>query len=79
MNRVQQDSPTYKILIIGGSYAGLSAAVNLVDIHHGLQPRQSREPYVHERHLPNHDIEITIIDERDGFCAYDGPQHRFQR
>ncbi|WZH50142.1 Apoptosis-inducing factor like protein A [Fusarium acuminatum] len=67
MNRVQQDSPTYKILIIGGSYAGLSAAVNLVDIHHGLQPRQSREPYVHERHLPNHDIEITIIDERDGF------------
>jgi hypothetical protein len=44
-----------------------------------LQPRQSREPYVHERHLPNHDIEITIIDERDGFCAYDGPRHRFQR
>jgi hypothetical protein len=72
MNRVQQDSPIYKILIIGGSYAGLSAAVNLLDLQRGSQPRQSREPYIHQRQLPKHNIKITIIDERDGFCAYGG-------
>ncbi|RGP60217.1 transcriptional activator mut3p [Fusarium sporotrichioides] len=67
MNRVKQDYPTYKILIIGGSYAGLSAAINLLDLQRGSQPRQSREPYMHQRQVPKHNIEITIIDERDGF------------
>ncbi|EXL73124.1 hypothetical protein FOPG_11469 [Fusarium oxysporum f. sp. conglutinans race 2 54008] len=67
MSRAQQDSPTYKILIIGGSYAGISAAVNLLDLQRGSQPRQSRESYIRQRQLPKHNIEISIVDERDGF------------
>ncbi|KAL9562763.1 hypothetical protein ACKAV7_013115 [Fusarium commune] len=67
MKSAQQNFHTYNILIIGGSYAGLSAAVNLLDLHRGSQPRQSREPYIHQRQLPKHSIKITIIDERDGF------------
>jgi hypothetical protein len=74
MSRAQQDSPTYKILIIGGSYAGISAAVNLLDLQRGSQPRQSRESYIHQRQLPKHNIEISIVDERDGFCEYSGPR-----
>lgn len=73
MQSAQQNFHTYNILIIGGSYAGLSAAVNLLDLHRGLQPRQSKEPYIHQRQLPKYSIKITIIDERDGFCTYDGP------
>jgi len=73
MKSAQQNFHAYNILIIGGSYAGLSAAVNLLDLHRGSQPRQSREPYIHQRQLPKHDIKITIIDERDGFCTHDGP------
>ncbi|KAG4291706.1 hypothetical protein FPRO06_12959 [Fusarium proliferatum] len=67
MQSAQQNFHTYNILIIGGSYAGLSAAVNLLDLHRGLQPRQSKEPYIHQRQLPKYSIKITIIDERDGF------------
>lgn len=61
-------SARVKVLIIGGSYAGLSAAVNLLDLHQGLQPRQSREPYLHHPDTPQFDLEIIIIDERDGYC-----------
>ncbi|WYZ44795.1 hypothetical protein EsH8_VIII_000111 [Colletotrichum jinshuiense] len=64
-------SARVKVLIIGGSYAGLSAAVNLLDLHQGLQPRQSREPYLHHPDTPQFDLEITIIDERDGYSLVD--------
>lgn len=57
-----------KVLVIGGSYAGLSAALNLADLCKGLQPRQSPTRYVHHPNLLACDVEITIIDERDGFC-----------
>ncbi|WJG35743.1 uncharacterized protein FOBCDRAFT_186369 [Fusarium oxysporum Fo47] len=68
MKSAQQNFHTYNVLIIGGSYAGLSSeTVNLLDLHRGSQPRQSREPYIHQRQLPKHNIKITIIDERDGF------------
>ncbi|RGP77722.1 hypothetical protein FLONG3_4181 [Fusarium longipes] len=67
MNPLQRICPKFRVLIIGGSYAGLSAALNLVDLHRGLQPRQSREPCIQQDQLPNCDIEISIVDERDGF------------
>jgi hypothetical protein len=53
--------------------------LNLVDLYRCLQPRQSREPYVHQSQLPGHNIEIKIVDERDGFCTYDGPCALFQK
>ncbi|KAK1753394.1 apoptosis-inducing factor 2 [Echria macrotheca] len=61
--------PPFRVLIIGGSYGGLSAALNLCDLCDGLPPRcgpkakEGSEPV--ER--PRFTIETTIVDERDGF------------
>jgi hypothetical protein len=45
----------YKVFIAGGCYSGLSAAVNLLE----------RCDSVPHAQIP---IDITIVDERDGFC-----------
>ena len=57
----------YKVLVIGGSYAGLGATLNLLDLCHGKPCRftgktDSWEPC---EQIP---VQITIVDERDGFC-----------
>ncbi|KAI6783662.1 uncharacterized protein J7T54_005691 [Emericellopsis cladophorae] len=62
-----QAHPPVRVFIAGGSYAGLSSALNLLDIAEGLTPRVAREPHVHHPDLPKFDIEITVVDERDGF------------
>lgn len=59
-----------KVLVIGGSYAGLAASLNLLDLCQGRPARfssrygadKSAEARVS---LP---VEITIVDERDGYC-----------
>jgi uncharacterized protein with NAD-binding domain and iron-sulfur cluster len=58
-----------RVFIAGGSYAGLSTALNLLDLAKGLQPRMARETYTHHPHVPLLDLQITIADERDGFCT----------
>lgn len=63
-----QDAPTVRVFIAGGSYAGLSTAVNLLDLGQGLAPRMFQAPYEHHPDLPRVNWEITIADERDGFC-----------
>lgn len=57
-----------KVLVIGGSYAGLAATVNLIDLCDGKQPRFSSTST--EEQLPNTKlpVDITIVDERDGYC-----------
>lgn len=62
-----RDPSPVRVLIAGGAYAGLTAAINLVDLGQGLQPRQAEEPYTHHPDLPTVDFEVTVIDERDGF------------
>lgn len=57
--------PPFKILIIGASYAGLSAALNLLDLCTGLPPRSGPPPTIPPLTIPS--IEITLLDERDGF------------
>lgn len=57
----------YKVLVIGGSYAGLGATLNLLDLCYGKPCRftgktESSEP---QEKIP---VQITIVDERDGFC-----------
>lgn len=59
-----------RVLVIGGSYAGLAATVNLIDLCDGKQPRFT-SVFTQEEHpkvkLP---VDITIVDERDGYCKY---------
>ncbi|KFA61742.1 hypothetical protein S40285_04184 [Stachybotrys chlorohalonatus IBT 40285] len=59
-------APT-RVFIAGGCYAGLSAALNLCDIIDGLTPRMAREGFSRPPNAPALNIEITIVDERDGF------------
>jgi hypothetical protein len=60
--------PVVRVFIAGGSYTGLSTALNLLDLGQGLSPRMAQSPYVHHPELPRVDFRITIADERDGFC-----------
>lgn len=64
---------TARVLIAGASYAGLAAAVNLLDLTDGKPPRMAVDPYPFQETWPRVRFEITIVDERDGFCAYPAP------
>lgn len=57
-----------RVLVAGGSYAGLAVTLNLLDLCNGLSPRFSgtNTPADRSRQTP---VEVTIVDERDGFCA----------
>ncbi|KAL2151477.1 hypothetical protein VTH82DRAFT_6575 [Thermothelomyces myriococcoides] len=59
----------FKVLVAGGSYGGLSAALNLYDLCRGLPPRCGPAPADDEDlpETPQFAVDITIIDERDGF------------
>ncbi|KAF4965675.1 hypothetical protein FZEAL_10738 [Fusarium zealandicum] len=67
MGSLPEASHAVRVLIAGGCYAGLSAAVNLLDLSQGYSPRMDAEPFIHHPNLPHFDIEITIVDERDGY------------
>lgn len=49
MGSVATTAP-FRFLIVGGSYAGLSSALNLIDICSGRSPRMAQDPY--PRYLP---------------------------
>lgn len=68
MGSLPETSNAVRVLILGGCYGGLSAAVNLLDLSQGYSPRMNSEPYTHHPNLPTFNIEITIVDERDGYC-----------
>ncbi|PWY89881.1 apoptosis inducing factor [Aspergillus heteromorphus CBS 117.55] len=59
-------SPEYRVLIVGGSYGGLCAALTLLDLSHGKVARfnftENAQPPA--RQIP---MQITVVDERDGF------------
>ncbi|KAF4971922.1 hypothetical protein FSARC_1365 [Fusarium sarcochroum] len=67
MGSLPEASQAVRVLILGGCYGGLSAAVNLLDLSQGYSPRMNHEPYIHHPDFPHFDIEITIVDERDGY------------
>lgn len=56
-----------RVLVSGGSYAGLSVTLNLLDLCNGLPSRFTGEKSSPDisKQVP---IEVTIVDERDGFC-----------
>lgn len=59
----------FRVLIIGGSYGGLAAALTLVDLSRGRVPRFSSNPDANPSpyRVP---IQITVADERDGYCRH---------
>ncbi|KAH7158876.1 hypothetical protein DER46DRAFT_610561 [Fusarium sp. MPI-SDFR-AT-0072] len=67
MGSLPESSNAVRVLILGGCYGGLSAAVNLLDLSQGYSPRMNSEPYIHHPDLPHFNIDITIVDERDGY------------
>ncbi|KAL4941671.1 hypothetical protein BDV06DRAFT_177447 [Aspergillus oleicola] len=56
----------FKVLILGGSYAGLATALNLVDLCHGRRHRFSITDGDNgtRKRIP---VQITMVDPRDGF------------
>lgn len=55
-NRVARNAENpFRVFIAGGCYAGLAAAINLLDAC-------DKSP---DTTIP---VDITIVDERDGFC-----------
>ena len=67
-NTMRVNSPTtpYRALVLGGSYAGLSAALNITDLCDCRPARCGRgdEPPTTEKIS----VDVTIVDERDGYC-----------
>lgn len=58
----------FKVLVLGGCYAGLSAALNLIDLSEGRAARQGNGVVpAHDGKIP---VDITIVDERDGYCTF---------
>ncbi|KAK2003544.1 FAD/NAD(P)-binding domain-containing protein [Colletotrichum falcatum] len=60
-------SPPIRVFIIGTSYGGVSAALNLLDLSDGKPPRLAYTPYEHHPDFKNIPLDITIADERDGY------------
>ena len=62
----------FHVLVLGGSYAGLAATVNLLDLCQGKACRFAARygnavDGGEEQKVP---VRITIVDERDGFCEF---------
>ncbi|TLD39663.1 pyridine nucleotide-disulfide oxidoreductase AMID-like [Venturia nashicola] len=53
-----------RVLVVGGSYAGLAATLNLLDLCSGKAPRFTPNIEHTSRPVP---VKVTIVDERDGF------------
>jgi hypothetical protein len=64
-------SPPFRVVIIGGSYAGLSVVQNLFNFDHGIPlefPLNSKSlPVIPEGIQTKRRVEIVLVDERDGF------------
>ncbi|KAF9253841.1 hypothetical protein DTO012A7_4947 [Penicillium roqueforti] len=63
---VRTVSRNFRVLVIGGSYGGLSAALTLIDLSQGRLPRFNCNP---DAKAPTHriPIQITVVDKRDGY------------
>jgi hypothetical protein len=61
-------TPTQKVLVVGCAYGGITAVCNLLDLERG-QARQSVYPGAEfGGRRSKSGLEITVIDERDGYC-----------
>jgi hypothetical protein len=58
----------WKVLVVGGSYAGLAATTNLLDLCEARSPRFTLGTASDCGPKDKVSVEITIVDERDGYC-----------
>jgi hypothetical protein len=62
-------SNPHRVLVVGCAYGGISAVVNLLEFSQG-KARQSVYPGPDfQGARSRRGVEITVIDERDGYCA----------
>lgn len=62
-------SNPHRVLIVGCAYGGISAVINLLEYSRGTA-RQSVYPGPDFKGAQSkRGVEITVIDERDGYCA----------
>ncbi len=54
----------FKVLVCGGSYAGLTAGLDIVKLGEGKSPT---DYLVQPSKFPV-SVEATVVDERDGLC-----------
>jgi hypothetical protein len=66
---VRTVSRSFRVLVIGGSYGGLAAALALIDLSQGRIARFNSNP---DTKAPAHriPIQITVVDKRDGYCRF---------
>jgi hypothetical protein len=60
----------FKVLVLGGSYGGLAAALNILDLSKGSGIARGGFESPTKDVIP---VDVTVVDERDGFCKQ--PQH----
>jgi hypothetical protein len=60
-----------RVLVIGGSYGGLAAGLNLLDLCNGKPARFSSD--VSTESKPRVAVQIKIVDRRDGYCEKCAP------
>lgn len=62
-------SSPHRVLVVGCAYGGVSAIVNLLEYSNG-KGRQSVYPGPDFKGAKSkRGVEVTVIDERDGYCA----------
>ena len=63
-------SAPHRVLVVGCAYGGISAVVNLLDCAKGKGMRDNYIPETvdFKEKKSKQGVEITVIDERDGYC-----------
>lgn len=66
-------SSPHRVLVVGAAYGGLSAVVNLLDCikGKGLRETYGVEAANFKDKRSKKGVEITVIDERDGYCMFE--------
>lgn len=77
---ISTQKPTHaiRILVAGGAYAGVSFAINFLDLCQGRAARANYAAAATESSCAEEarkrgvveNVQVVIVDERDGYCMY---------
>lgn len=62
-------SHPHRVLIVGCAYGGISAVINLLEYSQGKARQHFYPGPDFKGAKSSRGVEITVIDERDGYCA----------